>query len=434
MGKPFVILRPMKNTRALSLLFVANSISGFAQGISMLAIPWYFTSIINKPGAFGVMYAIVTFLTIFWSLYSGTLIDRYPRKNIFLFTSIGGGLILGSVSLYGFLHGETPLGLVMLVFATTMFVYNIHYPTLYAFGQELTEKVNYRKVNSLIEIIGQSTNMIAGAIAAILLSGTDAENKFNLLGLKIHLPFAIERWKMHEIFLMDGITYAIAIVLILFIKYTPTVELKVDKETILKRMKMGFSFLRSKPVLFLFGVCSYTIFVVLLIEVHLLLPMYVDNHLHEAGDVYSSAEVFYTFGALTVGLTLSNVMQKLNELKAIILKMLATTAVMVLCAFTQSVGIFFFVSFVMGITNSGTRILRVTYLFNHVPNNIMGRASSVFHVINIVMRTALILLFSIPFFAQGSNVKWAYFISGVFVLIFTIPIIANYKKLEAGDI
>ncbi len=423
----------MKNTRALSLLFIANSISGFAQGISMLAIPWYFTSIINQPGTFGVMYAIVTFLTIFWSLYSGTLIDRYPRKNIFLFTSLGGGLVLGSVALYGFTHGETPLGLVMLVFATTMFVYNIHYPTLYAFGQELTEKVNYRKVNSLIEIIGQSTNMIAGAIAAILLSGTDADNMFNLLGLKIQLPFAIERWKLHEIFLMDAITYAVAICLIIFIKYIPTVDLKVDKDTILKRMKMGFSFLKERPALFLFGICSYTIFVILLIEIHFLLPMYVDNHLQEAGDVYSSSEVYYTLGALTIGLVLNKLLQNVNEVKAIIFNMILTTAVMVLCTFTKSVGIFFFVSFVMGITNSGSRIMRVTYLFNQVPNNIMGRASSVFHVINILMRTAMILLFSLPFFAEGSNVRWAYFISGIFVLIFVFPIISNYRKLVSGD-
>lgn len=424
----------MKNAPALTLLFIANSISGFAQGVSMLAIPWYFASIINRPGTFGVMYAIVTFFTIFWTLFFGTYIDRYPRKNIFLGISIAGALVLGGVSLTGFVQGEVPLPLIIAVFASTMFIYNIHYPTLYAFGQELTEKANYRKVNSLIEIMGQSTNMIAGAIAAILLSGTDADGAFNLLGWQINLPFVIERWEMHEIFLMDCSTYLLAIILISFIRYTPAENLRIDTAPILQRMKAGVSFLKDRKLLFIFGVCSYTIFVVLLVELHFLLPMYVDNHLQLEGDVYSSSEVYYTLGALAVGLTLGRLMQNISEVKAIIFNMLATTIVMALCTFTKSVGIFFFVSFVMGITNSGTRILRVTYLFNQIPNNIIGRASSVLHVINVLMRTGMILLFSLPFFAQGSNVRWAYLISGVFVLIFVFPLLANYKKLVEEEV
>ena len=39
----------MKNRQAISLLFLSNIISGFAQGISMIAIPWYFVDQIGKP-------------------------------------------------------------------------------------------------------------------------------------------------------------------------------------------------------------------------------------------------------------------------------------------------------------------------------------------------------------------------------------------------
>lgn len=423
----------MKNPRALSLLFIANSISGFAQGVSMLAIPWYFASIINRPGIFGIMYAAVTFFSIFWGLYFGTYIDRYPRKNIFLAITASGFLVLGGVALSGFILGEVPLALIMVVFASTMLIYNVHYPTLYAFGQELTEKANYRKVNTLIEIIGQSTNMIAGAIGAILLSGTNEDGIFNLLGWEVDLPFIIERWKMHEIFLMDCATYLVAMVLISFIKYTPAVNLKIDTAPILQRMKAGIRFLMDRKLLFVFGVCSYSIFVVLLVELHFLLPMYVDNHLQLEGDIYSSAEVYYTFGALLIGLTIGRLLGSVSELKTIILFMLITTVVMAICAFTRSVTIFFFVSFMMGITNSGTRIVRITYLFDNIPNNIIGRANSVLHIINVLMRTAMILLFSLPFFARGSNVKWAYLISGIFVLLFVFPLVINYQKLAKGE-
>ena len=80
------------------------------------------------------------------------------------------------------------------VFGTTMFHYSIHYPNLYAFGQEITEKENYGKLNSYIEIQGQSTSIFAGAFAAILLSGTENQ-VMNLMGINIPLPFDIIPWK-----------------------------------------------------------------------------------------------------------------------------------------------------------------------------------------------------------------------------------------------
>ncbi len=419
----------MKNKKALALLFTANAISGFAQGISMLAIPWYFTTELNDPGAFGTMYAAVTFLTIFWSLYCGTLVDRFPRKNIFLVASLSGGIILGAVALCGYLTGSIPVLLVMFVFAATMFNYNIHYPTLYAFGQELTTKDYYRKVTSYIEIMGQSTSVLAGAIAAILLSGTQ-NGVFDLLGLQIHLPLDIPKWNLHDIFMLDAATYFIAFVLILFIRYTPVEQLEIDRDTIYKRVISGIKFLKERPMIFLFGNCSYNIFVILLVEIHLLLPIYVDRHLNEGADVYASSEIYYALGALLAGFGTNYLMRFMNEVKAIIAKMLLTTFVLVLCAFTQSVGVFFAISFLIGITNAGTRILRVTWLFHHIPNNLIGRTGGVFHVINILLRSGFIALFSIPFFSQGSNITWAYFICGVFVLISALPLIVYRKQME----
>lgn len=73
----------MQNKTALYLLLLANSVSGFAQGISMISIPWYFTDVLQQSSLFGLIYAITTALTLFWGLYAGTLIDKYPRKNIF---------------------------------------------------------------------------------------------------------------------------------------------------------------------------------------------------------------------------------------------------------------------------------------------------------------------------------------------------------------
>ena len=422
----------MKNKQALVLLLLANAISGFAQGISMLSIPWYFASELQQGSTFSIIYSIVTLSTLFWSLYAGSLIDRYPRKNVFLGINIIGGLVLASVAVTGYILGHVPSALVVLVFATTIYIYNIHYPALYAFGQEVSEKGNYGKMNSYFEIQGQATSMVAGAVGAVLLSGT-TDGKLNLLGINLHLPFDIEKWDLHDIFLMDACTYIIAIVLISAIRYTPAEALPVHTGSVWKRIKMGWDYLREHPLVFIFGNASFSIFVILLIEVHVLLPLYVSNHLNLGGDVYASAEIYYTFGALFAGLAIRQLFRNSNSVRAIIIMMILTFLVMTWVAFTQSLFVFFAFSVIIGITNAGTRVLRITYLFNHIPNNMMGRTGSVFQGVNILLRVIFSWIFSFAFFVRGSNITWAYFIGSVFILLSVIPLIANYKALQSPE-
>lgn len=161
----------MKNSRAIWLLLLANSISGVAQGISMLAIPWYFTGVIKSEGLFGKIFFVVTAISLLWGVYAGTLIDRYNRKHLFLWMNTAGFTMLAGVTLWGFTHGQLGWLPVAMVFGTTVFIYNIHFPNLYAFAQEITPRADYGRVTSLLEIQGQLTFATAGAFAAILLKG-----------------------------------------------------------------------------------------------------------------------------------------------------------------------------------------------------------------------------------------------------------------------
>jgi MFS transporter, DHA3 family, macrolide efflux protein len=422
-------LAPMKNRRAFALLLAANIISGFAQGISMLSIPWYFVSVLDKGSLFGWIYMFITLGTMFWSLYAGTLVDRYPRKNVFQGINLAGGLVLGGVALHGFITGSTPMALVVLVFAATVFIYNIHYPSLYAFGQEISERQDYGKMNSYLEIQGQATTVVAGAVGAVLLSGTRG-GVVNLLGFDVHLPFDIKPWELYEIFAVDALTYFMAIALIAFIRYTPAEKLEVHLGSVKERMKMGFDFLKRNRLIFLFGNMSHAIFVILLVEVHLLLPWYVNNHLEEGAGVYASSDITYAIGALFAGFFIRFLFRNSSTVMAVIILMFLTAAGCIVVAFTKSVFIFFAFSVLIGITNAGARILRITWLFNHIPNNMMGRTGSVFQLINIFLRSVFIALFSIPFFSWGSNVTWAYFIGALFILASAIPLMVKYRELH----
>ena len=394
----------MQNSRAIFLLLLANSISGVAQGISMLAIPWYFTGVIHREELFGKAYFIITALSLFWGLYAGTLIDRYNRKRIFLAMNLSGLFILSAVSLIGFKNDFLPWYLVALIFATTASIYNIHFPNLYAFAQEITDKKDYARVTSLLEIQGQITFTIAGAMAALLLNGVTQQS--GVLSMHIPFPFEFRAWKIHEIFAVDAITYLIAFVIIYRIKSLPVVEKKIDTSHLRERIKTGFSFLKKNPLLFSFGNASLLVFLTILVFGTYVQPAYVNTFLHKGGDVYAFGDMTFSFGAVLAGFLTTKIFAEKNAVLGIILLSIVSGLMYFVMATNHFVLLFFAANFVIGACNAAIRIQRITYLFHHIPNHIIGRANSVFFMLNVFLRLCLIGAFTLPFFHQGINILY----------------------------
>ncbi len=418
----------MKYPLSLKLLIASNIISGLAQGISMLAIPWYFASILKSPESLALMYTLTLCGSAFWGVYAGTLIDKYPRKLIFIWFSLIGGSLLLISSLTGYIMGTVPIILIVMVFSATWYYNNIYFPALYAFAQEVCDAKDYGKVNSFLEIQSQAITIVSGGIAAMLLQGLDIDS-FHLFGLNIPFHLHIIPWSLSSIFLTDGITYFIAIILIMKIQYTPHTEKHHEEGSIMERLKTGSDFLKKHPALLVFGVCSLSVFVVVLTHVILLMPIYVKNHLNASAGVYAMMDVYYAIGALLAGAFIRQLFKNMSTVKAIIILMFLTLGILLVCTFTRSVFIFFAFSFVFGITNAGTRVLRITYLFHHVPNHVIGRVNSTLNVLSVLCRILLSAIFSFAFFLRGDNIIWTYFFSAVFILINVILVATRYKEL-----
>ena len=422
----------MKNRQAVFLLFSANIISGIAQGISMVAIPWYFVKIVERYDFFANAYLLITFLTIFWGIYAGSLIDRYSRKKLFIIINIFCGITIGSIALYGFYNSCLSDFLVITVFGITIFNYNVHYPNLYAFGQEITEPSNYGKLNSYIEVQGQFTSVLAGAFAAILLTGSQ-DNLLDLAGFSFYIPFNIDAWNIYDIFLLDAATYLLVIILFAFIKYTPICNDIRHTEGLFNRLKGGFIYLRDNKIIFVFGLASYMLFAFTLVEIHVLLPSYVKNFLMMDGNVFASAEIYYSFGAIFSGLLILRLFKKFNTVLGVIVLMLVVSCAFYLMSIYDYLWIFFLCNFIIGITNSGVRILRTTYIFNHVPNNLIGRTSSVFNTLNILVRMLLIGFFTFTFFQNEGNIRYGYLVGLIVMLLGIVPLIFWYKRIVNAE-
>jgi MFS transporter, DHA3 family, macrolide efflux protein len=406
----------MKNKKAIALLFIANTITGISQGISLIAIPWFIANEMDMPSLYGGLYFFSTLIAVFWGPYAGALVDRYDRKNVMLAIQTVGFVLVASLALWGFLIGKTTIAIACGVFLTTKVIYNIHYPNLYAFAQEITEPKYYGRITSWLEIQGQTTFTLSGAMAAFLMEG------------KIH-NWNFGKWEVYEIFMLDAGTYLLAVIVISMITYNSLAVRKIEPMPFLTRLKLGFGFLKRNPLIFLFGNASYFLFAAILVSSFFTLPIFIKQFLNETERVYGLAESAFALGSLLSGIFILFLFPKDKLTMGIIFLMIISAVLFVFIGFNTNLSLFLLAYLVIGFGNAGIRVLRTTYIFNVIPNSVIGRTSSVFTVINSLFRMLFIALFSIPFFNADSQIRLTMFILAAFILSGAIVLWMNYSKL-----
>lgn len=385
----------MKNRRGILLLFIANFISGIAQGIAMIAIPWYFA----KAGAmslFGLIYFSSNALSLAWSPYSGTLIDRYDRKSIFLAICLVMGIMEGLILLTGkTMFNGIGLWGVGAVFVLTSLNYNIHYNNLYAFSQEIIETQYIGKLSSYLEVSNQVAAMLAGAAAAFLLDGT-AQNAW----------ISINAWTIEDIFFYDMMTYFLAFLILYSIDYERFIIKKRDEDgNFISRLRAGLAYLKRDMKLFWFGLLSLSIFATLMVFEFMGSAMYVKSVLKRGGDIFAMVDLFYGLGAAMAGIGIQRIFAKMDLQNAVIFLTFLTACCYAAMYCFPNAQLFLFLMFLIGVTNAGARIQRVTYIFQHIDNQYFGRVNSVFSFINILTRMCFIALISTPFFVDENVVR-----------------------------
>lgn len=411
----------MQNKASIQILLVANAVSQFAQGISMIAIPWYFINNLKASSTYNLVFFVVTAATFIWAQYAGTLIDKYNRKHIFQGLCLVGLGVLSFAGFYGWYLDEMPLYLLIIVFSFTVLNYNIHYPALYALAQELSDSDSYVKVNSLLEVQGQSTNMISGAVAAVLIGGVST----TLFGVDV----VIEKWGLHKIFLMDASTYLIASVLLIFLKNKTSEKLIRDTGSILKRLKKGWKFLGENRAILNYGLFTYFVFVCVIVHVFYVMHLYISDYLGADGSALAIAQVFHTAGALTAGIVLQKALKRWSTINVSVVLMAITLLSFAGMAATKNIWFFAPICLLVGFANSGIRITRVTAIFKMVPKETIGRVTSVFQSANIFLRLILIGIFYMPYFV--SNPEKAYWVYVAFIGLAMLPILFAYKKIAS---
>jgi len=396
----------------------------------MIAIPWYFAQM-DSLRYFGIVYIVTNVLSMFWVPWSGTVVDKYDRKKIFQVLTSCIGVIIISFGVFGIWNGGLSMILVASIFVITFLNYNMHYPCLYAFVQEITPPENYAKMTSLLEVIGQITTISAGAGATLLLEGA-TNGQMDVFGMTINIGFDLEPWAIQEIILLDGMTYFIAFTIISFISYVPLRKRTAEVGSVLTRIKTGLRYLNGERSIFWFGVLSFMVFTMVLMDTFYMGANYVRNHLQESGDVYANAKMAYSIGAICVGITIGFLMKKISLPAVVISLTFIISGAYLYLSVNESVLLFFVMMLLVGICNAGCRISRITYLFRNVPNQFFGRAGSVFFQAHILLRIILLGIFTIPFFHTSNNIIFGYRVMGIILLLTGTVMFSMYRRFDTS--
>lgn len=316
----------------------------------MIGVPWL---LVNRAGGseiFGYATLASTIILFFLSPHIGVYIDRISRKKILLGSEVVGGSVTLLFALWGLSAGHFETWQLIVIYFSGSLYYNVHFPTQFAFTQEIFSKEQYKTLNSILEVQNQSTSMIAGGLASLLID---------------HIDFA---W----ILLADSMTYFLGFGLFLLIPYIKNRSVAANGAVSMwSNIREGFAYLKTRPLLVMFFLCALMPFLCVMVG-NYLYPVYITSVLHGGANVLGAADMIFAIGAVVAGLTVPLLMQRLGSYYTTILSFVIFGLSIVFFYVFPLVSIFLLFKTLNGWGNAGSRVARNTILMEMVPNHLIG--------------------------------------------------------------
>lgn len=354
----FSLLKP----RNFRQYFIADMISGFGVGMSTIGANWYLMDKTGSMTSVGLMLSLNVIAGFLISSFAGTLIDKWNRKTIILWA-----------------NGIRALALLLITGAFLWTGFRIEY--LYAFAaingmgwalymsasrslaQEILPENDLIQGNSLMEISLQVGMFMAGALSGIL---------YKYVGFEV-------------ILFLNALAFIVSSFFLSRIRHTP-IQVENMEESFFDTFKDGIRYLAERPYIFLLGIVSIIPLVSTMVY-NVVLPGYVSNAVKGDSVVFGLSDMFYGIGGLLSGFIAAPLSKKLSPNGTILLFFLIAVLNLVAVAFNHTILLLYFGSVLIGLTNSSLRILITTTLMISVSKAYMGRATSVWMAISLLLQT-----------------------------------------------
>lgn len=383
------------------LIIFANIASSIGSGITMIAIPWLLVSSNNGSEVFGYVTISMTVVSFLITPLIGNLIDKMSRKRLLLTSKIISLIALLLFALIGFAGLSYEVWHYIIIYMIGSLYYTIFFPTMFALNQEIFNKDQYKTLNGTMEVQGQLSSVIAGALASILLA----------------------KWDLQYILLLDVLTYAVAIYCYIKLPYLRT-KISKAKEASKSKGTEGLMYMLKRPAMFLFLFCSIMPFIGVMIT-NYLFPVYLADVLKASGSFYGIQGMVYGIGAVVAGATVPIIARKLGDERTIIYSVITYTAAISLIIIAN-IPVYLSLMFLVALGNSGARVARNSFLMDRIPNEIIGRVDSLFRTVGLLLRIVLLGIFTSM--VSAGLIFYCFIILSGILIISSIFVIFSWKK------
>ena len=394
--------------RQTALFLGSQTISLFGSSLVQYAIFWYLT-LETQSGVIMTLSTIFGFLpTFFISPFAGVWADRYNRKRLIVLSD-GITALSTLVLVLLFLAGQRSIWILLATSAIRAIGAGIQMPAVGAILPQIVPEKELTRINGLNGSIQAVVMLVSPMISGAL------------------YQFA----PMEGIFMIDIVTAALAIAIMVFLLKVPTHE-KASQEQVsnyLQDMKLGFRYIQNHAFikrLFLYFSLAFLIAA----PVSFLSPLQVARSFGEDVWRLTAIEIAFSIGMIGGGLWIASWGGFKNRIHSIAFAIGA----MGLCTFGMGViPNFWIYLFLMGLVGLVIPLLNapsMTLLQEKVEEDFLGRVFGVQSMVASSMMPLGMLIFG-PL-ADRMAIEILMAVSGVFLMVVAFFAIRDRVLLEAG--
>jgi DHA3 family macrolide efflux protein-like MFS transporter len=392
----------------ITLFLASQTISLFGSMLVQYAITWYIT-LKTQSGVAMTISIICGFLpTFFLSPFAGVWADRYNRKILIVLSD---SMIAVSTLILAilFFMGYDALWLLFVISAIRALGSGIQTPAIGAFLPQLVPEDKLTKVNATNSSIQSLVMLVSPMLSGALLAMATIE----------------------AIFLIDVITAAIAVSILLLFLRVPIHAKALNKQTIsyFDDMREGFTYIRNHNFVKTF--CLFNaIFSILIAPAAFLTPLQVTRSF--GSDVWrlTTVEITFSAGMMVGGITMAYWGGFKNKVRTMALSNL----VIGVCTFALGVmpvfGIYLMFMGIIGLVIPIFNTPFTVLLQQKVEGDFLGRVFGVFGMISSIMMPLGMLVFGTA--ADLIKIEWMLIGTGLLLFAQSLFMLGNKVLIEAG--
>ena len=209
----------------IKLLLLGRAVSLFGSTIYLIVLPLYILNTTQNLKTTGIFFAAVNFPTIIVSIFIGTIIEKFNKKNIILICDFLTSMLYFVLFLY--LKNFNSLSFLFLISLLINIVSKFFEIASKVLFSEINSPETLEKYNGLQSFMENTIIIVGPVIGTYLFVTFD----FNLILIIVSLGYFLS-------FLQE-----------LFIKYEKNLNLSIEKTNFLEDFKEGISYIRSNKII-----------------------------------------------------------------------------------------------------------------------------------------------------------------------------------------